>query len=52
MKALTNILIGAAALMLLGAMMLTNPDYNSAVRPFVISVKPGETGETAIMEPK
>lgn len=49
MKSGVNILIGFAAVVLLGAMMLTNPDYNSAIRPFVTTVKPGETGETRLI---
>ena len=39
----------AAAVMLAG-MMLTNPDYNSIVRPFVSHAGPGESGATRLIE--
>lgn len=43
------VLIAAATSLLLAGMMLTNPDYNSAVRPFEIEVAPGETGQTRLI---
>ncbi|WP_299844689.1 hypothetical protein [uncultured Paracoccus sp.] len=43
------LLTAAAAAVLLAGMMLTNPDYNSAVRPFETRVPPGETGQTRLI---
>ena len=43
------ILIAAVSAALLGGMMLTNPDYNSIVRPFETRVPPGETGQTRLI---
>src|SRR5690606_35232665 len=39
-----------AAALLLAGMMLTNPDYNSIVRPFVSHAGPGESGATRLIE--
>lgn len=44
-----QILILTVALVLMVAMMLTNPDYNSAVRPFETRVPAGETGQTRLI---
>lgn len=43
------ILISVAGLALLAGMMLSNPDYDSVIRPFEVSVAPGETGETRLI---
>lgn len=43
------LLIAAASAVLLAGMMLTNPDYNSTVRPFETTVAPGESGQTRLI---
>ena len=43
------ILISAVSAVLLAGMMLSNPDYNSVVRPFETRVPPGETGQTRLI---
>lgn len=43
------VLISAVALGLLAGMMLTNPDYNSVVRPFEVRVPPGASGQTRLI---
>lgn len=43
------LMIAAAGAVLLAGMMLTNPDYNRAVRPFETRVAPGETGQTRLI---
>ncbi|MDT1061372.1 hypothetical protein RM190_05825 [Paracoccus sp. CPCC 101403] len=49
MKIVANGLILVVAAVLLGAMMLSNPDYNSAIRPFVAEAEPGEMGRTRLI---
>ncbi len=43
------ILISATALALLAGMMLSNPDYDSVVRPFEVSVPPEGRGQTRLI---
>lgn len=43
------VLISVVGLALLAGMMLTNPDYNSVVRPFETSVPPGGSGQTRLI---
>jgi hypothetical protein len=47
---LPPLLIALAGAALLAGMMLTNPDYNSAVRPFESRVSPGEAGQTRLID--
>lgn len=44
-----DLLIVAGGAVALFAMMLSNPDYNSAVRAFVTPVAAGETGQTRLI---
>lgn len=46
MSRLVNLAIVVGSAALLAGMMLTNPDYNSVVRPFVTKVSAGDMGET------
>ena len=43
------VLISLVGLALLAGMMLSNPDYNSVVRPFEVSVPPGGSGQTRLI---
>lgn len=43
------VMIAAAGAVLLAGMMLTNPDYDRAVRPFETRVPPGESGQTRLI---
>lgn len=43
------LMIAVAGAVLLAGMMLTNPDYNRAVRPFETRVAPGESGQTRLI---
>lgn len=49
MKPLGNILIVAIAAGLLAAMMWSNPNYARAIRPFVSTAAPGQTGQTRLI---
>ena len=44
-----NLAIIAASAAALGAMMLTNPDYNRALQPFTTHVASGQTGQTRLI---
>lgn len=43
---LLTLLVGG---LVLAGMMLSNPDYNSTIRPFVRDVVPGDAGQTRLM---
>lgn len=47
---LRAILIALAGALLVAAMWATNPDYNSAIKPFVTNVRFGETGRTRLIQ--
>lgn len=49
MMSVTNLAIIAVSATALGAMMVINPDYNRALRPFVSHVTTGETGQTRLI---
>lgn len=44
-----NLLVIAASAVALSGMMLTNPDYNRALQPFVTDVPFGEPGQTRLI---
>lgn len=44
-----NLVIIAASAAALGAMMMTNPDYNRALRPFATHVPTGGAGQTRLI---
>lgn len=49
MISVTNLAIIGISAAALGAMMVTNPDYNRALRPFVTHVAAGEAGQTRLI---
>lgn len=49
MMSFSNLAIIGVSLAALGAMMVTNPDYNRALRPFVTHVPAGQMGQTRLL---